>query len=230
MQKRADSLKSSTTGLRFDKLSQDISAGARAMNTQEMRYRATQQLNTAEALQKELESVWNTLGTADDLISQIVDKVQEAGGAQGQTGFSVLRQEVSALKDELLRVVNTQYGGKFVFGGTNNAAAPFTVDEANGGRLLFNGAPVERIYKSDADGKYYSYQDGFTEPQPGDALVPESDPVFLDVGLGLKVNGGVDARTAFQANIIGLEILGCNGFVSDTANTEIDKLPAIFLI
>ena len=51
--------------------------------------------------------------------------------------------------------------------------------------------------------------------------VPYSSAIYLDTGLGLTVDRGaqtaVDPRTAFQVNVIGLELAGHTGFVNGIA-------------
>lgn len=209
--KRAEALRRSEDGLRFTKLSDDVASGARAMDTQEMRYAAVQQKNTAEELLKELESVWTSIGTGDSIIQDVADKMKEAAGVRSEEKLAVIKQQIGALKEQYLQVLNTPYGGKYLFGGTNNASAPFTTSEE--GKLMFNGVEVNKIYKS--GGKYYEMAGAAPDPDV-DVLVPQSGKIYLDVGLGLGVGtDGVDPRTAFQVNVVGLEIAGFMDFIPE---------------
>lgn len=63
--------------------------------------------------------------------------------SMGQDGRDVLAKEISKLKEEILQFANAQYGGKYLFSGTNNSAAPFTVNEDTG-KLMYNGIEVKR--------------------------------------------------------------------------------------
>ena len=224
LSKRADILARSESGLRFDQLSEDVAAGARAMATQESRYAATQQLNTAEALVKELDSAWKTLGSADSIIQDVLEEMKSAAGVRTEEKLDAIKEKISAMKAQYLQTMNTQYGGKYLFGGTNNATMPFT--EGEDGRLQFNGVTVANIYKY--DDKYYYVEDGnlpdfdytVTPPVPNvpckDQLVPQSGKIYLDTGLGLTVSAdGVDSRTAFQVNVVGLDAVGYMGFLTD---------------
>lgn len=223
--KRADILSRSESGLRFDKLSEDVAAGARAMATQESRYAATQQMNTAEALVKELDSAWNALGSADKIVQDILEEMKSAAGVRTEEKLEAIKEKVGAMKAQYLQTMNSQYGGKYLFGGTNNATPPFT--EGEDGRLEFNGVPVANIYK--LDGKYYYTADGApknliydnTVDPPKvigskDDLVPQSGRIYLDTGLGLSVGeDGVDSRTAFQVNVVGLDAMGFMDFIPE---------------
>lgn len=228
LSKRADILARSESGLRFDKLSEDVAAGARAMATQESRYAAEQQKNTAEALVKELDSAWKALGAADEIVQDILEEMKSAAGVRTEEKLDAIKEKIGAMKAQYLQTMNSQYGGKYLFGGTNNATAPFT--EGEDGRLQFNGVTVANIYKF--NDKYYYVEDGEmpdlvydnTVDPPvavgsNDKLVPQSGKIYLDTGLGLTVGAdGVDSRTAFQVNVVGLDALGFMDFIPEIEN------------
>ena len=154
LKKQADTLERSESGLKFKRLSDDVAAGSRAMHLQEERYQATQQLENTKDLIAEMKSVDSNM----DSIHSVLQKVQERmlmGMSEdyGATAREVIAKEIHSSKEQILQFVNNQFGGKYLFAGTNNSAQPFT--EGEDGKLCFNGIPVEQIYKSTADGKYY---------------------------------------------------------------------------
>lgn len=223
LSRRADILARSESGLRFDKLSEDVAAGARAMDTQESRYAALQQKSTAEALEKELDSAWKMLGKGDELIQDILEEMKSAAGVRPEEKLEAIQKKISGMKAQYLQVLNSQYGGKYLFGGTNNASPPFTENED--GRLLFNGVPVSNIYKY--DNKYYYVEKSTDEPKFStdtppvslDKPVPQSGKIYLDTGFGLHVGeDNVDSRTAFQVNVVGLEAVGFRDFIPEIEN------------
>ena len=57
LSKRAQSLERGDSGLKFNKLSDNVSDGSRAMHIQEERYQSTQQLDNVENLYAEMKSV-----------------------------------------------------------------------------------------------------------------------------------------------------------------------------
>lgn len=150
MEKRADSLRRSEDGFRFKSLSEDVAAGARAMNTQEMRYAAIQQKNTAKELLKELDSGWGIMGSMDSTIQDVLEEMKSAAGVRTEEKLKAIQEKIHNLKEQYLQELNSQYGGKYLFGGTNNKCAPFTTNAD--GKLLFNGVEVSRIHKGTSIG------------------------------------------------------------------------------
>ncbi len=244
LSRRAEALRRSEDGLRFTKLSEDVSAGARAMDTQETRYAALQQKNTAEALLKENESAWTSMGTADSLVQDVIDEMRSAAGVRAENKLLAIKKTIGEKKAQFLQRLNSQYGSKYLYGGTNNAEPPFSEDAQ--GRLTFNGVVVQSIYKY--DGKYYQAKEepagsGEFVPHPptpeniqngtADSLVRQSGAIYLDVGYGLRVDGsdGVDSRTAIQVNTIGLDMVGFASFleVTDADGTVLSPATSSFV-
>lgn len=154
LKKQADTLERSESGLKFKRLSEDVAAGSRAMHLQEERYQATQQLENTKDLIAEMKSVDSNM----DSIHSVMQKLQERilmGMSEdyGADAREVISKEVASKKDQILQFLNNQFGGKYLFAGTNNSVQPFTANDE--GKLCFNGIPVEQIWKSTDDGKYY---------------------------------------------------------------------------
>ena len=63
--------------------------------------------------------------------------------------MDAIAEELGGLKEEILQTMNAKYGDKFLFSGSSNSEAPFTVD--GDGNLLFNGKPVDAYDKNDPD-------------------------------------------------------------------------------
>ncbi len=213
--KQAASLERSDSGLKFSKLSDNVADGSRAMHIQEERYQSTQHLDNVENLYSEMKSVDSNM----DSIHSILQNIQErmlTGMSQdyGEDARKVIAKEIASKKDQILQFANNQFGGKYLFSGTNNSVAPFSVDAD--GKLAYNGIAVEKIYKDPTDGKYkYDKEvvDNTVTPPTTTivpTVVPNSEDTYADVGLGLKIasNTNVDTRTAFQVSFSGLTIMG----------------------
>jgi len=198
--KQAESMERGTTGLKFSKLSQNVADGVRAMRTQEARVRSEANLNTVESLILEFNAVDSNLGSIDDILKLAQEKTLKAmNDPNGKTGREVIAQEILSMRDQVLQFINGKYGDRYLFGGTNNAGPAF--DVGTGGKLTFNGIQVDQIYKR--DGVFY-YDNAGTE-----TVVPESGDVYMDIGLGMLMNGdNVDKRTAFNSSISGLDVMG----------------------
>mgnify|MGYP000439149985 FL=1 len=204
LSKRAESFERGTTGLKFSKLSDNVADGSRALHIQEERYKSTQQLSNVENLRSEMESVDSNMESIHSILQSIQEKTLSGMSENyGEEKREVLAQEISSMKEQILQFANAQFSGKFLFGNTNNSTAPFTVNAQNG-KLQFNGIDVELI----------RYKDGeFVYTDPVDAQekkVPNSDEIFADIGLGLKISDDMqaDPRSAFQVSFSGLKLLG----------------------
>ncbi len=179
LERRAEALRRSEDGLRFKKLSDDVAAGARAMDTQENRYAALQQKNTAEALLKENESTWTALGTADELVQDVLKEMKSAAGVRAENKLNAIKKTISEKKAQYLQQLNSQYGSKYLFGGTNNAEPPFNEDAD--GDLTFNGVKVKSIYKGE-DGRFYISQEKQSTDAAGKLIFEDAngDKVYKD--------------------------------------------------
>ena len=214
LSKRAESLERGSSGLKFQKPSDNVADGSRAMHIQEQRLQSTQQLNNVEDLLDELNSVDSNMEAIHSILQSIQEKTLEGmSESYGEDNRAVLAQEIASKKEQILQFANAQFAGKYLFSGTNNSTQPFTVDETSG-KLMFNGVLVEDIFQ-DTDGKfYYNVTDETTTPPTvTQTQVPNSDEIFADIGLGLKITSGkeADPRTAFQVSFSGLELLGFGG-------------------
>lgn len=206
LSKRAESLERGDSGLKFNKLSDNVADGSRAMHIQEERYQSTQQLNNVENLYAEMKSVDSNMESIHSILQSVQENMLKAmSESYGATSREVIAKQIEKNKEEIIQFANAQFAGKYLFSGTNNSSQPFTVNEQSG-KLQFNGVEVEKIYK-DTDGKYYYDDPANTPPK---TLVPNSEDIYADIGLGLKISDGsqVDSRTAFQVSFSGLEILG----------------------
>lgn len=212
--KQAASLERSDSGLKFSKLSDNVGDGSRAMHIQEQRYQSTQHLDNVENLYEEMKSVDSNMDSIHSLLQNIQERML-MGMSQdyGEAARKVIAKEISSKKDQILQFTNNQFGGKYLFSGTNNSVAPFTVSQD--GKLAYNGIEVEKIYKDTTDG-LYKYDKEVTSGTPPvttivPTVVPNSQDTYADVGLGLKIadNTNVDTRTAFQVSFSGLTIMGC---------------------
>lgn len=203
LSKRAESFERGSTGLKFVTLSDNVSDGTRAMHVQEQRYQANQYLDNVNNLMYEMNAVDSNMESIHSILQTVQEKVLQGMSEQyGQDGRDVLAKEISKLKEEILQFANAQYSGKYLFGGTNNSAAPFTVDEDTG-KLLYNGIEVEKIQKEDGE---YFYLDENGEK----VTIPKNDPIYADIGLGYRYDGNknADPRTAFEVSISGLDLIG----------------------
>jgi flagellar hook-associated protein 3 FlgL len=220
MKNQAEIIGRGTTGLKFDRLSKNVSDGMRAMRAQETRIESEAHLATVENLILEYNSVDSNLDSIDNVLVNLQEKVLKAmSDSHGSVNQQVLAQELLSGRDQVLQFVNAKFGDKYLFSGTHNAGAAIDTKD---GKLTFNGIEVEKIYRE--DGVFY-YDDDSTAP-PTKTVVPDSGDVYADIGLGLTLkNGQPDPRTAFKSSFSGLDILGFGPRdAQGTANNAYDLL------
>ena len=191
------------TGKRFTQISDDVSAGARVLETRNDKYKVEKQKDNITRIREELDAAESNMNTINDILKRVSSEliVKALNGTNDQATLDVYANEVAALKEELLQLANSKYGDKFLFGGTNAVSSPFTVDETTG-RLKYNGVDVDSIQK-DADGYFYEDATGAR------VEIPMDDDVYLDIGLGIKMAGtAVDPSTGYKISYSGLDIVG----------------------
>lgn len=195
------------SGMKYQHMSENVPAGAKLLRVRDDLYSDEQYLATIQDADNELSSAEDNLRSiVDVLVTAQTDAMKALNTATiDAESRKVIAGEVRGLRDQVLKTINAQFSDKFLFGGTNNAKAPFEFDDD--GKVLYNGFPVDDIYKSPTDGNHYV--PGAT---PGDPpiLVAENKKRYIDIGLGLNSNpdGTVDGNTAFDVSFSGLDVLG----------------------
>ena len=199
--KRASAFERGTTGAAFDRLSQNVADGVRAMKIQEERQASERQLSATQDVIDEMNSVFNALDSIDDIMKTVDERVVRALSEEGgEPRRQAIAAELHSMKEQILQFANSQYSGKYLFSDSANAAAPFGVGAD--GKLTYNGIPMSKI---DRENGTYIDEDGFTRPLPNDKAI------YIDLGLGMRFeadDGDVDTRTAFKTSFSGLDVLG----------------------
>ena len=191
------------SGCRFERLSDDVSSGTRVLRTRMDMFESQKQLDNVKNINDEMSSTETSMMSINDLLSELhsTKLVKAMNESTAQSGRDAIASEVKAMRESILQFANLRYGKRYVFGGSNaSSTAPFTAGKD--GRIEYNGIPVDDIQK-DTDG--FFYMDGAGKRQN----IPMDDPVYMDIGLGLKMTGkDVDPNTGFLLSYSGLDILG----------------------
>lgn len=232
----ADTLSRINSGKRFTKLSDDVSAGTRVLTTRTEMYKTEKHLNNVKAINEELTVTEECMQSISDIIGDVHKLVIRAKNDPTSTGGrKAIAQEMRGLRDEVLQFCNTQYGKRYVFGGTNMSSAPFTLDKE--GRILYNGIPMDEVQKDPDTGEFfymkppvavYDPTPGATNPDPDPnagiyksikSLIPMDEDVYMDIGLGFKMKASeVQDTTAFKISYSGLDFLGYGTDEDGTSN------------
>ncbi|MGN1482008.1 flagellin N-terminal helical domain-containing protein [Porcipelethomonas sp.] len=183
-----------TTGRKISKMSDDVSAGTRALSVRTQSYKNEQIQDNVKKAGESLDVAEGNLTSIKDILQSVNEQTMTALNGTNISASNIFSINFTALKNQVIEFANCRYNNSYVLGGTNNTSAPFTVEN---GDLMYNGVRVNDIEKT--EGKFYS--DG-TE-------VPFSESTYIDIGIGMSVkNGVVDPRSAFNMSVSGLDCLG----------------------
>lgn len=191
-----------SSGKRFNAMSEDVSAGSRVLRAKADRYKVEKQLDNIKSVNEELSTVEDGLTSITDSLAELHKKIKNAQNESvGESGRAALADEIKALKASILQFANTQYGKRYVMGGSTVGAPPFST--AADGKALYNGIDVNSIFKN-ADGNYV-----YLDANDIEQLIPRNEDVYIDVGLGMRMTGAnVDPNSAMCISYSGLDILG----------------------
>lgn len=125
-----------TSGAIISKPSDNPIAMARLLNTKSA-------LKAREQFVRNMEDAVGWLDTADGALNSANEVLQRARdlamtGSTATTpdeSMAALAAEVNDLVGDLLQIANTNYAGRYIFGGGKSAAAPFAAVTAEGGRI-----------------------------------------------------------------------------------------------
>ncbi|MDD4699517.1 MAG: hypothetical protein PHV07_04560 [Oscillospiraceae bacterium] len=173
-----------SSGRKYSKASEDTNSAIKAFKTRRSLARTEQyqrNLNDASDTLDETESV--IMGMQELLIQAKENLIQGSTGTMSVEDKNTTATIFSSFKDQVLKLANTSFAGKYILGGTNTTLAPFTI--GSDGALLYNGVDI-----NSPDVK--------------------SDVIYVDTGLGLSVDasGNADANTAFSISTPGSLVLG----------------------
>jgi flagellar hook-associated protein 3 FlgL len=175
--------------MKYSKASQDTSSAMKAYRIRRSLSRVDQYANNLSDLQGTLDQTETTLMGMNEILTQAADSLtQAANGTLSDVNRQTVADIFESLQGQLLKLANTSYAGKYVFGGPNTTTAPFTLDN---GSLLYNG--------EDVDGSDVSKEE-----------------VYADIGMGLSfdASGNLKKDTAVSISTPGSTVLG-SGIDSD---------------
>lgn len=198
------------SGRKYEHLSENVSAGAKALRAEEQLYKNEQYVSTIQDASIELDSAYSNMMSVTDIMLQVHEKATKAmnSATLSESDRKAISNEIKSLQDQVLKTVNAKFGDKYLFSDSNNATPPFSID-ANG-NVLFNGVNTDDIYKN-ADGDFvHEVPDASAPGGKREEIVHHTKEKYLDIGLGVKYDGNskIDPTTAFDLSFSGLDILG----------------------
>jgi flagellar hook-associated protein 3 FlgL len=170
-------------GTKFSRSSDDVSSALQAFNIRRALSRTELYQSNINEVKGVLEQTETTMmGINEILVQAQTSLVQGSNGTMSTDAREAVADIFDSLQEQLLKLANTNFAGKYIFGGTNTTSNPFTVSS---GKLYYNGQDV-------------------------DSAVVDSDEVYIDLGLGLTFDGSgaLQKNTAFSISTPGNTLLG----------------------
>lgn len=191
------------SGNRFERISDDVSAGTRVLRVRTDMKKTEEYYDTVHAINEELTVTENAMTAINDLLTKAHTKILKAlNDPTGSSGREAIANEISAIKKEMLQCANTKYNNKYVLAGSSASVAPFSLDL--NGKLRYNNIDVDIIKYTTTDGYYWEDGSGTKHS------IPMDKDIYADIGLGIRMTGSdIQSDTAFKVSYSGLEILGC---------------------
>lgn len=138
-----------STGKAFQSASEDPVNAVKSMDINSEIKKAEQyekNIGEAESIMNEQEVALS--GITDSLV-EIQEVLQQAlNGTYNDNDKKSLAQVVDSVKDNIVSLLNKDYGGKYVFGGWNTSTAPVTDDT---GEYSLNGTSIAGMTAAEAD-------------------------------------------------------------------------------
>lgn len=182
-------------GRSYNTMAENPASAVRAMSIRRSLSMIDGYLDNAKSAQQILAGAEKTLLQ----ISKINQDIQESfTGALNSTNAperDILATHLEKLQSEILSCANGQFSDRYMFGGTNTQTRPFTVDDT--GNLLYNGVNVSTITDRSDPAFAYLFKDAS----------------YLDIGLGLTMEGGPGTQkpvenSAYKNSFVGIDFFG----------------------
>ncbi|MDE6728233.1 MAG: hypothetical protein K2J80_09900 [Oscillospiraceae bacterium] len=199
-----------TSTRKFSRASENPLSAAKALNVRKSLYYSEQyqeNLKTANKFYTEAET--SLLQVSDKMALVRETLIAACNTTKDNDDYTIYSEQLETIAKELVSIFNTDSAGRAIFGGESDDAAPFTLQEDSNGQLstvLYHGVPVNAMN----DPKSYPY----------------SNPVTVDVGLGMDMNQStqaVDPQSVLDISFNGAKITGC-GAEKGTADINLNSI------
>ena len=210
------------SGNRFTKLSDDVSAGTRMLNSRVELFKSEKQLSNVQAINSEFKAVEDSMMSMNDVLNEIIGTklVKAVSETTGDSGRVTIASEIKSMKEELIQFANMKFATKYPFGGSTAKVAPFSLNDD--GKLLYNGIDVDSVQQRADGSRYYVDENGVEQD------IAKDNPLYLDIGLGVRVDGdSFNSVSGFEASFSGIQILGFGTTDTGLSNNIINILTDI---
>lgn len=142
-------------------------------------------LNTANGIFHSAESALRKISSITICVTDSI--IKGVNGSQGPDEKEIIGNDIKNSVEEMIAQINTDYAGRYLFGGTNNSTPPMAINAS--GQVTYNGVVTTENDVS---------------------MFPNNKPISVDIGLGIKFDsdGKVDKQTVLDMSLSGIEYLG----------------------
>ena len=211
-----DSTMRMSTGRKFNKISENVSEGARAFKLRREILRAEQYVKNIEDTRDELKVAENGMLNVSSIMTKIEELMGSGmNGTNGPDERRIMANEIGNLMNDIAKIANDQNVDHFIFAGSKNVR-PFVYEpvlDGSGNPILDgDGNPVKQWYFQNTIPGSAEY------PNPTKIPVSASDlktdfgvtDRFIDIGFGLSLDasGNIDPNTVTQVSTTGIEVFG----------------------
>ncbi len=201
-----DSTMRMSTGRKFNKISENVSEGARAFKLRREILRAEQYVKNIEDTRDELKVAENGMLNVSSIMTKMEELVLSGmNGTNGPDERKIMANEIENMMNDIVKIANDQNVDHFIYAGSKNVR-PF-------------------VYEDDGTGtntKVWKFQNTVKDPVTNITSL-EKIPVnegdfskfgitnrYIDIGFGLSLDAGgnVDPNTVTQISTTGIEVFG----------------------
>ena len=161
----ADSNERLTTKRKFNRVSDDTAAAAKSFTIREQIYKNEIYLENATNAEGELTAAEDNIKGINDLFKTTLERLQEGLNDPNAAQREILAEDIDNMAEQVLKLINSRFSDKHIFGGSSNGQSPFVVGKD--GTLEFNGQSVLL-----------------------DKPFPQNIETYVDIGLGMKTKDG----------------------------------------
>lgn len=128
------------TGRRVLVPSDDPAAAAGDVQNQAVQGQVDQYLKNTNSLEGLLQTADSTLSSVVTALNQAISLgVQGSNGDLSSSDIQAIAQQVQSIQTQVVQFANASYQGSYIFGGTANQSAPFTLDATQPSGVRYNG-------------------------------------------------------------------------------------------
>ncbi|MGL5977770.1 MAG: hypothetical protein ACRCZJ_02085 [Erysipelotrichaceae bacterium] len=177
-----------TTGRRFSRVSENVTDAARALRVRDKLNRNEQYIGNLDNLDVELSAQESGVMQINDILTNVKElMIKASNDTNSAEDRKIIARELENLRDGIVQIINTKSTDKYTFSGSDNKKPLEIID----GKVYINGQDVDAI------------------ENPEDIQKLLGGQVFVDIGVGLEVNGGsVDRTSAAQLTTAAGSVLG----------------------